>query len=588
MASVEERVDERGAEEGNADGVLLNPHRYAGAELDPETRRLMLATIEFFESRGKQELKRQDREHAWYADFLEFVGRERIFATLLTPEAEAGGEGEKRWDTHRICAFNEIAGFYGLAYWYTWQVSILGLGPIWQSGNAEARARAAKLLDQGAIFAFGLSEKTHGADIYSTDMVLTPEGEGFRANGAKYYIGNGNEAGMVSVFGRRADIDGPEGYVFFAAESQHPSYELVKNVVASQNYVSNFELHDYPVQPEDVLHTGPAAFDAALNTVNIGKFNLGFASIGICEHSFYEAITHADSRVLYGMRVTDFPHVSRAFTDAYARLVAMKLFGRRATDYMRSASAEDRRYLLYNPVTKMKVTTEGERVINLLWDVIAAKGFEKDMYFEMAARDIRGLPKLEGTVHVNLALVLKFMAKYLFDPGEFDPVPVRTDAADDKFLFDQGPARGLGKIQFHDWRVAYEAFAQVPNVALFTEQAEALKTLLTTAPPSEAQIKDLDYMLALGELFTLVVYGQLICEQAELSGLAEDTVDQIFDVIVRDFSEYTVALHGRASSTEAQQEWALASIRKPIVDEGRFESVWAKVRGLAGAYEMRP
>ena len=82
------------------------------------------------------------------------------------------------------------------------------------------------------------------------------------------------------------------------------------------------------MRAEDVLHTGPAAFDAALNTVNIGKFNLGFASIGICEHAFYEAITHADARVLYGMRVTDFPHVRQAFTDAYARLVAMKLFGR--------------------------------------------------------------------------------------------------------------------------------------------------------------------------------------------------------------------------------------------------------------------
>ena len=120
------------------------------------------------------------------------------------------------------------------------------------------------------------------------------------------------------------------------------------------------------------------------------------------------------------MRVTDFPHVRQAFTDAYARLVAMKLFADRAIDYMRSAGPDDRRYLLFNPITKMKVTTEGERVIDLLWDVIAAKGFEEDMYFEMAARDIRALPKLEGTVHVNMALVLKFMASFLFDPQEFD------------------------------------------------------------------------------------------------------------------------------------------------------------------------
>ncbi len=287
-------------------------------------------------------------------------------------------------------------------------------------------------------------------------MVLTPDGEGgYRANGGKYYIGNGNLAGMVSVFGRRADLEGPEAYVFFAADSQAPQYELIKNVVSSQMFVSAFELHDYPVGPDDVLHTGPAAFDAALNTVNIGKFNLGFASIGICEHAFYEAITHAHGRVLYGRRVTDFPHVAQMFTDAYARLLAMKLFGRRAIDYMRCATAEDRRYLLYNPITKMKVTTEGERVIDLLWDVVAARGFEQDTYFEMAASDIRALPKLEGTVHVNMALVLKFMAAYLFAPEEFPPVPVRGDAADDAFLFAQGPARGLSKIRFHDWRAAY-------------------------------------------------------------------------------------------------------------------------------------
>ena len=155
-------------------------------------------------------------------------------------------------------------------------------------------------------------------------MILTPDGGGgFTATGGKYYIGNGNVAGMVSVFGRRADVEGPEGYVFFAADSGHERYHLVQNVVNAQLYVSEFELDDYPVTEADVLHTGKAAFDAALNTVNVGKFNLGFASIGICEHALYEAITHASNRMLYGKPVTDFPHVRQYLTDAYARLVAM-------------------------------------------------------------------------------------------------------------------------------------------------------------------------------------------------------------------------------------------------------------------------
>src|SRR5262249_48910672 len=155
----------------------------------------------------------------------------------------------KRWDTARIAMLSKILGFYGMSYWYVWQVTILGLGPIWQSANTAARKRAAALLDSGEIFAFGLSEQTHGADIYATDMVLTPgPAATFTATGGKYYIGNGNQAAMVSVFGRRADrpiIDSAhfdrrmddsefDGYLFFAADSRHGNYRLRKNVVDSQ------------------------------------------------------------------------------------------------------------------------------------------------------------------------------------------------------------------------------------------------------------------------------------------------------------------------------------------------------------------
>ncbi|MCK7514231.1 MAG: hypothetical protein MZV70_66245 [Desulfobacterales bacterium] len=64
----------------------------------------------------------------------------------------------------------------------------------------------------------------------------------------------------------------------------------------------------------------------------------------------------------------------------------MKLYQRRSTDYFRNANANDRRYLLYNPTSKMKVTLQAEEVINLLWEVIAAKGFEKDTYFSTGGR----------------------------------------------------------------------------------------------------------------------------------------------------------------------------------------------------------
>src|SRR4030095_16218502 len=156
------------------------------------------------------------------------------------------------------------------------------------------------------------------------------------------------------------------------------------------------------------------------------------------------------------MHVTDMSHVRRMFVDAYARLVAMKLFALRAADYMRSASSQDRRYLLYNPMVKMKVTTQGEDVINLMWDAIAAKGFEKSMYFAQAAVDIRALPKLEGTVHVKIALIVKFMPNFFYNPGTYPEIDTQRQAANDDFLFHQGGTKGLGQVQFHDYHRAFE------------------------------------------------------------------------------------------------------------------------------------
>ncbi len=179
-------------------------------------------------------------------------------------------------------------------------------------------------------------------------------------------------------------------------------------------------------------------------------------------------------------------------------------------------------------MVKMKVTTQGEEVINLLWDIIAAKGFEKDMYFEMAARDIRALPKLEGTVHVNMALIIKFMANYFFNPGEFPDIPKKDDPVNDDFLFNQGATRGLGKIQFHDSSLAYNSL-NLPNLDIFKEQIDMLKEFLLGATPSKEQAKDIDFLLNLGELFSLVSYGQLLIEKSKIEVVEDDIMDQIFD-----------------------------------------------------------
>lgn len=569
--------------------ILLNPKKYRDRNYpDERSKEIMLKTIEWFENKGLAKQKEQYHDREFCADFQQFVTEEGIFETLFLPSGY-GSDPNQYYSTYRMYEFSEICGFYGAAYWYTYHVSALGLNPVLMGDNEEAKHKAARKLKDNALCAFGLSEKEHGADIYSTSMKLTPQPDGtYLANGSKYYIGNGNVASTVTVF---AKIEGTDEYVFFAVDSAHPNYELVKNVIDSnQQFVAEFQLNNYPITEADILSRGQKAWDDMLNTINVCKFNIGSGATGIVTHSFYEALNHAYHRILYGKRVTDFPHVRRLFADAWLRIMGMKLFGLRATDYMRVANENDKRYLLYNPIMKMKVSMQGEVVHELLFDIIAAKGFEKDMYFEQAVIELRGFPKLEGTAHVNMALIAKLIPSYMFMPAEFEEIGRITDDRNDEFLFRQGRTRGYAKTKFHDYNIAYNSLAHLPNVKVFIEQINAYKEYLMVSGQELAkQMEDFDYLLAVGELFTMVAYGQLIIESAKIEGISDEVMNQMFDVFVRDFSAYAVDLYGKPLNTEAQLEKILKMIKRPVPNMEEFEKVLnEEVYSLVDTYIQNP
>ena len=99
--------------------------------------------------------------------------------------------------------------------------------------------------------------------------------------------------------------------------------------------------------------------------------------------------------------------------------------------------------------------------------------------------------------------------------------------------------------------------------------------------------EDLDFTLNAGELFSLVVYGQLIIENAKIYKISDHLLDQIFDFMVRDFSRFALQMHSKQSSTEKQQEILLRMIMKPNVDKERYEAIMNEVYALNGRYDMK-
>ena len=64
-------------------------------------------------------------------------------------------------------------------------------------------------------------------------------------------------------------------------------------------------------------------------------------------------------------------------------------------------------------------------------------------------------------------------------------------------------------------------------------------------------------------------------------------IDQIFDVMVRDFSRYALQLYGKSVTSRRQQFLLRRMIKRPVVDNARFDKVWSEhVSALKGAYKM--
>ena len=86
---------------------------------------------------------------------------------------------ECRWDNWRNNELNEILAFYGLHYWYTWQVTILGLGPIWMSAQrgGQAKGRPAAAI-RARCSRSGCRRSSTAPTSTPREMTLYPDGDG--------------------------------------------------------------------------------------------------------------------------------------------------------------------------------------------------------------------------------------------------------------------------------------------------------------------------------------------------------------------------------------------------------------------------
>src|SRR5579859_1596485 len=329
--------------------------------------------VSFFQAKGLAAIKHEDRYERRYDDWLEYQTQHRLYASLLSPRQYSADGGE--FDLLRLARFLEVFGYFSPAHGYSLQVTLLGMLAILAGASDALKQEAVAVVEAGGLLAFGVSERQHGSDLLGNEFTVKPSSSGQHlANGSKYYIGNANCATLIAVLARKESEPIARNrravpILFALRPKQTPCLQNVRKIRTlgvRSAFVGAFDVKDLELPESDVIAQGRDAWEAVFAAITLGKFLLGFGAIGICEHAFEEGAEHLRKRVLYGKPVIEMPHIRSAVTQAYVRLMAMKLFAYRAIDYLQVAKAVDRRYLLFNAVQKAKVSTEGVKVIELL------------------------------------------------------------------------------------------------------------------------------------------------------------------------------------------------------------------------------
>jgi acyl-CoA dehydrogenase len=516
-----------------------------------------LALLEFFQAKGLEAIKDEDRREQWYEDWLAYQTRHGLYAAVLSPRQYSTRGGS--FDLLRYVRFLELFAYCSPAHGYSLQVTFLGLSAILMGSNDALKREAVARLEAGELLAFGISEQNHGSDLMANEFRVTPAGAGqFVANGSKYYIGNSNVASIIASLGRIEDASGPRAggrigrapFILIALRPRRSTGSWKERKIHTLGvraaHVGAFDVNDHSLSDGDVIAQGRQAWDAVFGTVTLGKFFLGFGSIGICEHALDEASTHVRKRNLYGKPVFEMSHIRSMMTSAYARLMAMKLYAYRTLDYVHAASAADRRYQLFCAVQKARVSTEGVKVVALLSECIGAKGFEADTYCEMALRDAALIPGLEGSMHINLGLAAQFLPRYFQRPRAPLAEPPSLLAAgappgENPYLMSAG-AGSAHAVEFAWFLDAFRGFIAIPNVALFVHQAAAFRRFVRDHEADRAGKSDTQISLAFGQCLATIAYAQLVAENASLLHVPAQLVSVIFSLLVADLNSSAMQL----------------------------------------------
>jgi len=335
---------------------------------------------------------------------------ERGALGLYVP-TEYGGLGFDQAQTGRVMEL--VAGRdAGLAVLMGSHLSI-GLKGILLYGTEEQKARWLPPLARGETLAsFALTEPEHGSDAAHIESRAerAPDGDGWILNGHKYWIGNGQRAGVLTTFAQTPVEKGGktvDRVTAFVLEGDQPGIEVGhvwkgdKLGIRSSTQAELF-YRDVRVPDDQVLDRPGHGFKVAMNVLNGGRLGLAASAIGGTRPILDAAVDFATTRRQFGRPIAEFDLIRRKLART-----RVDLYVAESMTCLTAALVDrgDVDYSVETAICKVWASEMAWRAADDALQVAGGRGYMTDRPFERFLRDTRIMRIFEGSNEVMRAFI---------------------------------------------------------------------------------------------------------------------------------------------------------------------------------------
>jgi alkylation response protein AidB-like acyl-CoA dehydrogenase len=261
-----------------------------------------------------------------------------------------------------------------------------------------------KLCSGEALGCFGLTEPSSGSDAASLKTRATKIDGGWRLNGQKQWISNGNHAKVALIFAQTDPEKAHRGLACFLVPTDSDGFssgEIHGKLGLKASDTAELSLSDVEVADETMLGEIGDGFKVAMSALDSGRYSVAAGCVGISQGCVNASVQYAKEREQFGRPIAAFQLVQAMIADMIVDTEAARGLVWRAgwlKDTGKPSTTE-------TSIAKLYATEAAVRNANLAIQVHGGSGYVDDHPVERYLRDARVATLYEGTSQIQKLII---------------------------------------------------------------------------------------------------------------------------------------------------------------------------------------